>query len=93
MYVLKSFVKAYGNTKNFRMFNFPDVLTRAFSDPPATLKESQPISFSSSASAGIVYIGMISKNQYAYGTLGQSQNYNDIKKPDRSQMFLKEIHS
>ena len=50
------------------------LLTRAFSEPCSPLKESQPIYFSS-ASPGIVYIGMISKNQYAYGKLGRSQDY------------------
>ena len=50
------------------------LLTREFLEPRAPLKESHTIYFSSSASPGIVYIGMISKNQYAYGTLGQSQD-------------------
>ena len=53
------------------------LLTRAFSEPRAPLKESHQIYFSSSASSGIVYVGMISKNQYTCGTLGQSQDYND----------------
>ena len=48
------------------------LLTRTFSEPRAPLKESQPIYFSSSASPGIVYIEMISKNQHAYEALGQS---------------------
>ena len=51
------------------------LLTRVFLEPRAPLKESDPIYFSSSASPGIVYIGMISKNQYAYRTLVQSQDY------------------
>ena len=50
-------------------------LTREFSEPCAPLKESHPIYFSSSASPGIAYIRMISKNQNAYGTLGHSQDY------------------
>ena len=49
------------------------LLTRALTRAP--LKESHPIYFSSSASSGIAYIGMISKNQNAYGTLDQSQDY------------------
>ena len=51
------------------------LLTRAFSEPRAPLKKSQSIYFSLSASPGIVYIEMISKNQYAFGALGQSQGY------------------
>ena len=51
------------------------LLTRAFSEPRAPLKESHPIYFSSSASPGIADIGMISKNQNAHGTLRQSQDY------------------
>ena len=53
------------------------LLARAFSEHRASLKESHPIYFSSSASPGIVYIEMIYKNQYAYGTLGQCQDYKD----------------
>ena len=49
------------------------LLTRALTRAP--LKESHPIYISSSASSGIAYIGMISKNQNAYGTLDQSQDY------------------
>ena len=51
------------------------LLTMAVSEPSSSLKESHPFYFSSSASPGIVYIKMISNNQYAYGTLGQSQDY------------------
>ena len=51
------------------------LFTRAFSEPRAPLKESYQIYFSSSASPGIAYIEVISKNQNAYGTLGQSQDY------------------
>ena len=51
------------------------LLTRVFSESHAPLKGSHPIHFSSSASPGIAYIGMISKNASACGTLGQSQDY------------------
>ena len=51
------------------------LLTRTFPDPRAPLKEIRSIYFSSSASPGIADIGMISKNQNAHGTLGQSQDY------------------
>ena len=53
------------------------LLTRAFSEPRAPLKGSHPIYFSSSASPGIADIGMISKNQNTYRTLGQSQEYKE----------------
>ena len=50
------------------------LLTRAFSGPRVPLKENHSNYFYLLASTVIVYIGMISKNQYAYGTLGQSQD-------------------
>ena len=53
------------------------LLTKAFSEAHAPLKESHPIYFSSSASPEIAHIGMISKNQNAYGTLCQSQAYKE----------------
>ena len=43
------------------------LLTRIFSERRAPLKENPPIYCSLSASPGIVYIRMISKDQYAYG--------------------------
>ena len=53
------------------------LLTRAFPEPRAPLKEIHPIYFSSSASPGIADIGMIFKNQNTYRTLGQSQEYKE----------------
>ena len=53
------------------------LLSRVFPEPRAPLKEIHPIYFSSSASPGIADIGMISKNQNTYRTLGQSQEYKE----------------
>ena len=61
--------------KTLAISNFLDVITRAFTEPRAPLKEGHPIYFYSPASPGIVYMRMISKNQFAYGTLGQNQDY------------------
>ena len=58
-----------------RKIYFSASMIVAFPEPRAAKKKSHPIFFYPLRSLDTVYTVVISKNQFAYGTLGQSLNY------------------